>query len=122
MLVEIVLTDGATHRVSGGNPTATAAFAAALNRTLPEDRDPAGSALATTGSLPGGEPIRITWRAHGRTAAIVLAYLGYTIWAGVTRGAFVAVNVAVIGIPVFLGLAALAAGVFRSRVPSSRWW
>lgn len=115
-LLQVVLTDGATHQLPGGKPAATAAFATAVNDALPAERDPAGSALATTESIPGGEPLRVTWRSHGRPAAVVLAYLGYTIWAGVTRGAIVAINVAVIGIPVFLGLAALTAGVFTTSV------
>ncbi|MCJ0875841.1 hypothetical protein [Streptomyces sp. AP-93] len=46
----------------------------------------------------------------------MLAYLGYTIWAGVTRGAFAAVTLALTGIPVFLGLGAIAAGVLAVSV------
>ncbi|MCJ0873594.1 hypothetical protein [Streptomyces sp. AP-93] len=60
-ILQIVLTDGATHQLPGGKPAATAAFAAAVNDALPGERDPAGSALVTTESIPGGEPIRVTW-------------------------------------------------------------
>ncbi|MFE4638241.1 hypothetical protein ACFRJ1_33400 [Streptomyces sp. NPDC056773] len=65
-LVEILLTDGAVQQVSGSNPTATAAFTTALNRALPQERDPAGSALVTTASLPGGEPLWTIWRSLAR--------------------------------------------------------
>ncbi|MGW1773122.1 hypothetical protein [Streptomyces sp. NPDC002104] len=107
-VVEVVLTDGAAHRVHGGNPTAAAAFAAALTRALPRDRDPAGSALVTTGSIPGGEPVLSMRRSLVRPLAVVLAYAGYTIWAGATHGASVAIAVALNGIPILLGLTALA--------------
>ncbi|MER5487647.1 hypothetical protein ABT024_31160 [Streptomyces sp. NPDC002812] len=115
-LLQVVLTDGATHQLPGGKPAATAAFAAALNDALPGERDPAGSARATTESVSGGKPLRTPWRSAARPAAVVLAYLGYTVWAGVTHGAFVAVSVAASGIPFFLGLAALVAGVFATSV------
>ncbi|WP_407838586.1 hypothetical protein ACE1OC_23020 [Streptomyces sp. DSM 116496] len=115
-LLQVVLTDGATHQLPGGKPAATAAFAAAVNGALPGERHPAGSALVTTEAVPGGEPFRTVWRSLIWPAGIALAYLGYTIWAGITHGAFEAVSVAVIGIPVFLGLAAVTFGVLAISV------
>ncbi|WP_225835174.1 DUF3592 domain-containing protein [Streptomyces sp. NK08204] len=102
-VVEIVLTDGATHRVEGGNPTATAAFVAALTAELPRRRDPAGSALVTTTEYGGNAD---AWAALAMIAALPLAYVGYVVWVGVTHGTRV-VAVIVGTLPLVFGLGVL---------------
>lgn len=105
-VVEIVLTDGATHRVEGGNPTATAAFAEAVTRALPVERDPAGSALVTTEALDQGG----LWGPLALLASPVLAYIGYAVWVAATHG--VRVLGVIIGVlPLLFGIASLGAGV-----------
>ncbi|MFD5764266.1 hypothetical protein ACFWIN_00370 [Streptomyces sp. NPDC127049] len=83
--VEIVLTDGAVHRVDGGNPTAAAAFVTALTTALPQQRDPAGSARVTVTPLtPPAEPSRRRFDGVRATLlAILLAYIGNMIGIGV---------------------------------------
>ncbi|MFI8963872.1 hypothetical protein ACIGO8_17360 [Streptomyces sp. NPDC053493] len=103
--VEIVLTDGAVHRVDGGNATAATAFVTALTAALPEQRDPGGSARVTVTSL---EQPRDGWRLTDYVLLTVLGapaltYLGYAIWTGVTRGSDVIV-VIVGAFPLFSGL------------------
>ncbi|WP_399933509.1 hypothetical protein [Streptomyces kanamyceticus] len=81
--LEVVLTDGALHRVEGGNAYATAAFLTALNNALPEERDPAGSALITTED--DGFVLKI-WQAWTGGAAVLAVYVGYVWWTGATHG------------------------------------
>ncbi|MEV0172062.1 hypothetical protein AB0I00_13205 [Streptomyces sp. NPDC050803] len=104
--VEIVLTDGVTHRVEGGNPTATAAFAAALTAALPEHRDPAGSALVAS----AGKPRERVWPLLALLAAVPLAYLGYAVWVATEHGARV-LGVVLGLLPLGLGLAGLFTAV-----------
>ncbi|WP_225803724.1 hypothetical protein [Streptomyces sp. NK15101] len=84
----IVLTDGVTHSVTGGNPTATALFHTALDAALPEERDPAGSSLVTVEDDPGAVP----WpKVFAWGAAFVAAYAGYVWWTAVAHGGAMAV-------------------------------
>ncbi|MET9385919.1 DUF3592 domain-containing protein [Streptomyces sp. NPDC002928] len=106
-VVEIVLTDGVAHRVEGGNPTANAAFAAALTTALPERRDPAGSALVTVVAEPRGG-INYGWLAL--YASGPLAFVAYAVWVGVTHGARV-VGVVVGVVPLVLGIAFIGTAV-----------
>ncbi|MGW0769700.1 DUF3592 domain-containing protein [Streptomyces sp. NPDC002676] len=101
----IVLTDGATHRVQGDNPTATAAFATALTAKLPlrRDQDSAGSALVTTTEHGGNAD---GWAFLALLAAFPLAYIGYAVWVGVTHGARV-LAVIVGTLPLGFGLGVL---------------
>ncbi|MCP3760475.1 hypothetical protein [Streptomyces sp. TBY4] len=117
-LLQVVLTDGATHQLPGGRPDATAAFAATVNAALPPERErhPGGSELATTVPAPGGKPPGTSRRPLVGSGAVVLAYLCWTIWAGVTHGSFAAVSVTIIAVPFFLGLAVLAATGFGLSV------
>ncbi|MEV5315843.1 MULTISPECIES: DUF3592 domain-containing protein [unclassified Streptomyces] len=105
-VVEIVLTDGAVHRVEGGNPTATAAFAAALTGVLPALRDPAGSALVTTDE--SREP-RLWW-VLTPLVLLVLAYLGYAGWVAATHGARI-LGVVVGLVPLAIGLLGFLGGI-----------
>ncbi|MER7515504.1 hypothetical protein [Streptomyces sp. NPDC126499] len=90
--VEIVLTDGVVHRVDGGNATAATAFVTALIAALPEQRDPVGSARVTVTSLekPQEEKkdeSRLTdYVSLMILGTLVLTYVGYAIWVGVTHG------------------------------------
>ncbi|MFF5789719.1 hypothetical protein ACFY8P_32670 [Streptomyces sp. NPDC012693] len=117
---EIVLTDGAVHRVDGGNPTAAAAFVTALTAALPERRDPAGSARVTVTPLtPSAEPETTKKPFDGVRAtllAILLAYVGNTIGVGVAyeAGAIILPLVAVF--PLFLGAALQFAAVQKTWV------
>ncbi|MGW7056608.1 hypothetical protein [Streptomyces sp. NPDC054887] len=81
--LEVVLTDGAVHRIEGGNAYATAAFLTALNNALPEERDPADSTLITTED--GGHVLK-TWQVWTGGAAVLAAYAGYVWWTGATHG------------------------------------
>ncbi|MFG2294884.1 hypothetical protein [Streptomyces sp. NPDC048603] len=81
--LKIVLTDGVVQRIEGGNPTATGMFLTALEAALPEERDPAGSALVTTEATTG--EIKMWWVVAG-IAAVLLAYGGYVYWVGHTYG------------------------------------
>ncbi|MEU7511881.1 hypothetical protein AB0B13_07700 [Streptomyces sp. NPDC042898] len=56
-VLTIVLTDGVPRRLTGGNAYAASAFLTALTAALPEQRDPAGSALITTEE--GGSIIKV---------------------------------------------------------------
>jgi hypothetical protein len=105
-VVEIVLTDGAVHRVEGGNPTATTAFAAALTGVLPPLRDPAGSALVTTDE--SREP-RLWW-VMAPLALVVVGYLGYAGWVAATHGARV-LGVVVGLLPLAIGLVGFFGGI-----------
>ncbi|MGC0330683.1 hypothetical protein RKD23_003673 [Streptomyces sp. SAI-170] len=98
-VVEVVLTDGVVHRVEGGNPTATSAFATALSGLLPQRRDPAGSALVTT----SGSRETSVWWFFGPLILLVLAYLGYAGWVASTQGVRV-LGVIVGLLPLFIGL------------------
>ncbi|MET8824614.1 DUF3592 domain-containing protein [Streptomyces sp. NPDC004610] len=99
--VVITLTDGVTHRVEGGNPSATAAFVTALAAAQPERPDPRGSALTRTTTLPretGQRLVRVLlW-------AVPLGYLGYAGWVGATHGSRV-LGVIIGVFPLVMGLA-----------------
>ncbi|MCJ1677529.1 hypothetical protein MTF65_09315 [Streptomyces sp. APSN-46.1] len=107
--VEIVLTDSAVHRVDGGNPTAATAFVTALTAALPARRDPTGSARVTVTPLaPAEEPEEAEYHPKYRrrqviTLALLLVYVGYTIWVGVVRGAEVIIAPITAAIPLALG-------------------
>jgi len=107
--VEIVLTDSSVHRVDGGNPTAATAFVAALTAALPARRDPAGSARVTVTPLaPPEEAEEAEYHPKYRRRqlillALILAYVGYTIWVGVVRGAEVIIAPIAAAIPLALG-------------------
>ncbi|MFJ5828924.1 hypothetical protein [Streptomyces sp. NPDC093089] len=81
--LEVVLTDGVPHRVTGGNPTATTLFHTALDAALPAERDPAGSALVTVEDDPGAVP---WWSVLGWSTAFVAAYTGYVWWTAAAHG------------------------------------
>ncbi|MFD9034528.1 hypothetical protein ACFVZW_25835 [Streptomyces sp. NPDC059567] len=88
-----MLTDGIVHRVDGANATAATAFVTALTAALPEQRDPGGSARVTVTSLEqpqdeeGKDKSRLTdYVSLTILGPLVLTYLGYAIWSGVTRG------------------------------------
>ncbi|WP_432086882.1 MULTISPECIES: hypothetical protein [unclassified Streptomyces] len=80
--LKVVLTDGADHWIHGGNPTATTLFHDALTAALPEERDPAGSALITVEELAG---VQMWWLIAGG-AAFVGAYVAYVWWTGAAHG------------------------------------
>ncbi|WP_033220459.1 hypothetical protein [Kitasatospora phosalacinea] len=106
--VEIVLTDGAVHRVDGGNPTAAAAFLTALTAALPERRDPAGSARVTVAPQAPAAELEKTKRKpldrpRAIALAVLLAYVGNTIGVGVVCGALAIVLPLVAVIPLILG-------------------
>jgi hypothetical protein len=104
--LEVVLTDGAAHRVEGANPTATAAFAAALTAVLPPSRDPAGSALVTmeeTGDVS-------VWWLFGPLIALALGYFGYVWWVAAEHGVWV-LGAITAPLPLFVGLIVFFAGV-----------
>ncbi|MEU3688166.1 hypothetical protein [Streptomyces narbonensis] len=81
--LEIVLTDGVTRRLAGGNPYATSAFLTALTAALPAQRDPAGSALITT-EESGGMIKR--WHVWLGVLTLLGAYVGYIWWTGSAHG------------------------------------
>ncbi|MEU6310667.1 hypothetical protein [Streptomyces sp. NPDC047014] len=123
--VEIVLTDGVVYRVDGGNATAATAFVTALTAALPEQRDPGGSTRVTVTSVE--QPPEAESRDRSRPAdyasltilgTLVLVYLGYAIWTGVTRGSEVKFVMAGV-IPFFTGLITLlfAAEEVRLQLP-----
>lgn len=99
--LEVVLTDGAVHRIEGGNAYATTAFVTALNNALPEERDPAGSAVVTTED--DGFTLKM-WQLWTGGAAVVAAYVGYVWWTGSTHGGGW-------GMAAFFGLFALLVGL-----------
>ncbi|MEU6347952.1 hypothetical protein ABZ896_01330 [Streptomyces sp. NPDC047072] len=99
-VLEIELADGSAHRVEGGNPTATAAFAGALTAVLPRERDPEGAAVVTE-----AEPTR-DWFLYASMAglgALALGYVGYVVWVALNHGSRV--------LGVLLGLLPLLAGI-----------
>ncbi|KQX10608.1 hypothetical protein ASC82_23385 [Streptomyces sp. Root431] len=79
----IILTDGVPRRLTGGNAYAASAFLTALTAALPEQRDPAGSALITTEE--GGRIIKV-WQVWCGALALLAAYVGYVWWTGATHG------------------------------------
>ncbi|WP_329342772.1 hypothetical protein OG866_41095 [Streptomyces sp. NBC_00663] len=98
--VEILLTDGTAHRVEGGNPTATAAFVAALVPLLPAEREPdAGAVVTDTQSSRD-------WGLYAIMTlgtVLALAYLAYAGWVAFTHGSRV--------LGVVLGILPLLGGV-----------
>ncbi|WP_426365352.1 hypothetical protein [Streptomyces sp. E-08] len=81
--LKVVLTDGAPHWITGGNPTATTMFLTALTAALPEERDPAGSSLVTVEDDPGAVP----WGAVlGWGIGFLAAYTGYVWWTTTAHG------------------------------------
>ncbi|MCX4982640.1 hypothetical protein [Streptomyces sp. NBC_00572] len=102
--LEIVLTDRAVHRIEGGNAYATTAFLTALNNALPEERDPAGSALVTTEE--GGFILKM-WQAWTGGAAALAAYVGYVWWTAAAHGGGM-------GLAAFAGLLALLVGLLST--------
>ncbi|MFD3662173.1 hypothetical protein ACFWVF_16465 [Streptomyces sp. NPDC058659] len=102
--LEIVLTDEAVHRIEGGNAYATTAFLTALNNALPQERDPAGSALVTTED--DGFTLKM-WQAWTGGAAVLAAYAGYVWWTGSAHGGEW-------GIAAFFGLLALIIGLLST--------
>ncbi|MFF2780571.1 hypothetical protein ACFVU3_37425 [Streptomyces sp. NPDC058052] len=109
--MEIVLTDGESHHVEGISPDATTAFITRLVSALPEQRDPAGSALIIRdhAAAPEGVPwVRLTV-----LALVLLACAGYAVWVGVTHGARV---VGVVAGFIVLFLALVTAGVAIEKV------
>ncbi|GLW72318.1 hypothetical protein Kpho02_46170 [Kitasatospora phosalacinea] len=111
--VEIVLTDGVVYRVDGGNATTATAFVTALTAALPEQRDPAGSARVTVTALKQPEkdkPEPVVRLRLAIIGALILAYLGYTIWVGATHGPDV-VFVVVGAVPLTIGLLMLLVAV-----------
>lgn len=105
--LKIVLTDGAPHWITGGNPTATTMFQTALTAALPEERDPAGSSLITVKDEPGAVP---WWSILGWSTAFLAAYTGYVWWTAVAHGGAWA------GIAFFAGFGTLfgLAGIFAT--------
>ncbi|MFD7136468.1 hypothetical protein [Streptomyces sp. NPDC059894] len=116
--VEIVLTDGTAHRVEGGNPTATAAFAAALTAVLPEERNPAGGAVVTDTRTPRDWGLYVILSLCG---ALALAYIGYAVWVTLTHGARV-LGVIIGVVPLLAGVVMLASGLAEAvrRIVLSR--
>lgn len=78
-VLRVVLTDGAVHRLDGGNATATEAFRVALDEALPEVRNPAGSSLVTTGSEPS---VIKAWQVWVGILVFVAGYIGFVVWVG----------------------------------------
>ncbi|SEC78118.1 hypothetical protein [Streptomyces sp. TLI_105] len=81
--VEIVLTDGVTRRLPGGNAYAASAFLTALTAALPEQRDPAGSALVTTEETG---PVIKVWQVWVGALTLLAAFGGYVWWTGSAHG------------------------------------
>ncbi|MEU6086900.1 hypothetical protein ABZ865_08820 [Streptomyces sp. NPDC047085] len=100
-VVEVVLTDGVTHRVEGGNPTATAAFVAAVNDGLPDEREADGSTLVRTEATPADPALR--WIGL-LLAAVALGYIGFVIWAGAAHGVGGVVLALIAGVCALIGL------------------
>ncbi|MFF2306068.1 hypothetical protein ACFVVP_26635 [Streptomyces sp. NPDC058128] len=117
---EIVLTDGAVHRVDGGNPTAVAAFVSALTAALPERRDPAGSARVTVTPLtPPAEPETTKNpfdKVRATLLAIFIAYVGNAIGVGVAYEAGAIIFPLFAVIPFFFGAALQFAAVQKTGV------
>ncbi|MGW4745513.1 hypothetical protein ACWEPR_12035 [Streptomyces sp. NPDC004290] len=81
--LKLVLTDGAAHWITGGNPTATTLFQTALTAALPEERDPAGSSLVTLTAETGA--VR-WWSVLGWSLGFVGAYTAYVWWTTSAHG------------------------------------
>ncbi|MFE9442096.1 hypothetical protein ACFYO2_24505 [Streptomyces sp. NPDC006602] len=116
--VEILLTDGTAHRVEGGNPTATAAFVAALTAALPEERDPASGAVITSTQTPRD---RGPYGIMALGAVLALAFIGYAVWVALTHGARV-LGVILGVVPLMAGVVMLASGIAETvrRIVLSR--
>ncbi len=114
--VAVELTDGAVHRLDGGNPTAAGAFAAALTAALPAERDPAGSAKVVVSRDKPNEPLPPRfWVLVVVLGLLAVGYLGYLVFAGVTHGPSVILGI--IGIvPLGAGLAVLAYALINAKV------
>ncbi|MGW2233273.1 hypothetical protein [Streptomyces sp. NPDC001759] len=98
--VEFLLTDGTIQRAEGGNRVATSTFAEAVTAALPERRDPAAAAMVTETGTP---PDRALYVITALCALVVLAFIGYAVWVGLTHGARV--------VMVIVGVLPLVAGV-----------
>ncbi|MEU8779180.1 hypothetical protein [Streptomyces sp. NPDC048606] len=117
--IRIVLTDGELRSIQGGNPNATEAFLTALNTALPEERDPAGSALVTTEE---DSSTFKRWHLLVGGGAVLLAYVGYVSWVGGTYGiphAFIT-TVSILGALFGLLFAGAFVGSFLDRVTLAR--
>ncbi|WP_055602725.1 hypothetical protein [Streptomyces aureus] len=102
--LDVVLTDRTVHRIEGGNAYATSAFLTALDNALPEERDPAGSALVTTED--GGFTLKM-WQVWTGGAAVLAAYVGYVWWTTSAHGGDM-------GMAAFAGLLALLVGLLST--------
>ncbi|WP_407837981.1 hypothetical protein ACE1OC_18860 [Streptomyces sp. DSM 116496] len=78
-VLRVVLTDGAVHRLDGGNATATEAFRIALDEALPAERNPAGSSLVITETEPS---VIKAWQVWVGILVFVAGYLGFVVWVG----------------------------------------
>ncbi|MGA5219591.1 hypothetical protein ACPCAE_26480 [Streptomyces cinereoruber] len=116
--LRVTLTDGADHWIHGGNATATTLFHDALTVALPEERDPAGSALVTVEDEHG---VRMWWLFAGG-AAFVGLYIAYVWWTAVAHGgntAFISFFAA-LGTLIGLGSVLGAAATIADRVVLAR--
>ncbi|MGA4960053.1 hypothetical protein [Streptomyces lavendulocolor] len=105
--MEIVLTSGVRHPVTGPNPTATAAFATALSGALPPEPDPDAAAAVTTEQEPNrGLPWKLL-----SLGAPALAFVGYVTWVGIARGSDGAFAALLGGPFILIGLALVAYAV-----------
>ncbi|MCP3758310.1 hypothetical protein [Streptomyces sp. TBY4] len=77
--LRVVLTDGAVHRLDGGNATATEAFRVALDEALPAERNPAGSSLVVTEREPSSIK---AWQVWVGILLFACGYMGYVVWVG----------------------------------------
>ncbi|MET9934734.1 MULTISPECIES: hypothetical protein [unclassified Streptomyces] len=82
-VLTLVLTDGVTRSLPGGNAYSVGAFRTALVAALPERRDPAGSALVTTEDGASTIPVWAVWTG---ALAFLAAYTGYVWWTGSAHG------------------------------------
>jgi hypothetical protein len=106
--IEIVLTSGVRHPVTGPNPTATAAFATALSGALPTEPDPDAAAAVTTEADPNqGLP----WKLLSLLGTPALAFVGYVTWVGIARGSDGAFAALLGGPFILVGLALAAYAV-----------
>ncbi|MGW6394435.1 hypothetical protein ACWFR1_28930 [Streptomyces sp. NPDC055103] len=113
-LIRVLLTDQETYGIPVGNPTATEAFLTALEKALPEERDPAGSALVVTKEKKTGGAWML-W-------STLLAFLGYTVWVGVAYYVDMALLTFASTLAALFGLACLVSvvGKIRHRVICAR--
>lgn len=105
--LEILLTDGTAHRVEGGNPTATAAFVAALVPLLPAERVPGAGAVVTDTESSHDWGL---YAIMALGAALAVAYLGYAGWVAFAHGSRV-LGVVLGLVPLLGGLTMLGAGL-----------